>query len=216
MLAGRAVDFAQPGRLRSDPLNLAGLARRRESAITASITVSSFRPKTVIIGAGVMGLGIAWRLAQAGCSVAVYDRAEAGRGASWAAAGMLAAAVETEPGEEALLALTLESQRMWPDFARELEAVSGISVGYRDEGTIVVALTRDDAEQLRFTFDFQKSLGLDLEWLSGAEARRREPHLRPGISGAVLSPRDHQVDNRRLARALAEAARKAGAVLYEH
>jgi glycine oxidase len=216
VLAGRAFDLAQPGRLRSDPLNLAGLARRRESVITASITVSSFRPKTVIIGAGVIGLGIAWRLAQAGCSVAVYDRAEAGRGASWAAAGMLAAAVETEPGEEALLALTLESQRMWPNFAQELEAVSGISVGYRDEGTIVVALTRDDAEQLRFTFEFQKSLGLDLEWLSGAEVRRREPHLRPGISGAVFSPRDHQVDNRRLARALAKAAHKAGAVLCEH
>lgn len=163
-----------------------------------------------------MGLGIAWRLAQAGCSVAVYDRAEAGRGASWAAAGMLAAAVETEPGEEALLALTLESQRMWPDFARELEAASGISIGYRDEGTIVVALTRDDAEQLRFTFDFQRSLGLDLKWLSGAEARRREPHLRPGIAGAVFSSRDHQVDNRLLVAALGKAAGKSGAVVYEH
>jgi glycine oxidase len=148
--------------------------------------------------------------------VAVYDRAEAGRGASWAAAGMLAAAVETEPGEEELLALTLESQRMWPDFTLELEAASGISVGYRDEGTIVVALTRDDAEQLRFTYDFQKNLGLDLEWLSGAEVRRREPHLRPGIPGAVFSPRDHQVDNRRLARALANAAQRAGVVLLEH
>ena len=72
-----------------------------------------------------MGLGIAWRLAQSGCPVTVYDRDEAGRGASWAAAGMLAAAVETEPGEEKLLALTLESQRLWPDFARELEVVSG-------------------------------------------------------------------------------------------
>jgi len=163
-----------------------------------------------------MGLGIAWQLAKAGCPVTVYDRAEAGRGASWAAAGMLAAAVETEPGEEALLTLTLESQRLWPEFAREVEAASGIPIGYRDEGTMVVALTRDDAEQLRFTFDFQKSLGLDLEWLSGAEARRREPHLRPGVSGAVFSPRDHQVDNRRLARALAGAARKAGAVVYEH
>jgi glycine oxidase len=216
VLAGRAVDFAQPDRLRSDPLNLAGLARRRESAITASIAVSSFHPKTVIIGAGVMGLGIAWRLAQAGCSVSVFDRAAAGRGASWAAAGMLAAAVETEPGEEALLALTLESQRMWPDFARELEAASGIAVGYRDEGTIVVALTRDDAEQLRHTYDFQKSLGLELEWLSGTEARRREPHLRPGVPGAVFSPRDHQVENRELARALTKAARSVGAVLHEH
>ncbi len=129
---------------------------------------------------------------------------------------MLAAAVETEPGEEELLALTLESQRMWPGFARELEAAADISLGYRDEGTIVVALTRDDAEHLRFTYDFQKKLGLQLEWLSGAEARRREPHLRPGVSGAVLSPRDHQVDNRQLARALAKAAQDVGAVLNEH
>ena len=170
----------------------------------------------MIIGAGVIGLGIAWRLAQAGCSVTLYDRAEAGRGASWAAAGMLAAAVETEPGEEELLVLTLASQRMWPSFARELEAVSDISVGYRDEGTIVVALTRDDAEHLRHICDFQKSLGLELQWLSGAEARRREPHLRPGIPAAVWSPRDHQVENRWLTQGLGEAARRAGVVLREH
>ena len=163
-----------------------------------------------------MGLSIAWRLAQCGCPVTVYDRGEAGRGASWAAAGMLAAAVETEPGEEKLLTLALESQRLWPDFARELEAASGISIDYRDEGTMVVALTRDDAEQLRFTYEFQKSLGLELDWLSGAEARRREPHLRPGIPGAVLSLRDHQVENRLLGYALAEAVRRAGVVLYEH
>jgi glycine oxidase len=162
-----------------------------------------------------MGLGIAWRLAQAGCPVTVYDAGAAGRGASWAAAGMLAAAVETEPGEEKLLALTLESQRLWRDFARELEAASGISIGYRDEGTMVVALTRDDAEQLRFTYEFQKKLGLDLDWLSGADARRREPHLRPGVPAAVFSPRDHQVDNRLLAQALAEAARHSGVMLHE-
>jgi glycine oxidase len=196
-------------------MNLAGRARRRESVITTPFTVSPFRPKTVIIGAGVIGLGIAWRLAQAGCHVTVYDRGKAGHGASWAAAGMLAAAAETEPGEEQLLALTLASQRMWPGFARELEAAAATSIGYRDEGTIVVALTRDDAEQLRFTYNFQRSLGLELEWLSGAEARRREPHLRPGIPGAVLSPGDHQVENRRLVEALAQAAQQAGAALHE-
>ncbi len=196
-------------------MNLVGCARRRESVIARPISSPSYSPKTVVIGAGVIGLGIAWRLAQAGCAVTVYDRGEAGRGASWAAAGMLAAAVETEPGEETLLGLTLESQRLWPDFAREVEAAAGISIGYRDEGTIVVALTRDDAEQLRFTYEFQKGLGLDIEWLSGAETRRREPHLRPGIPGAVLSPRDHQVENRALARALAVAAKQAGATVHE-
>src|SRR5579883_3258900 len=142
--------------------------------MNASPAVLSSCPKTVVIGAGVIGLGIAWRLAHAG------------GGASRAAAGMLAAAVETEPGEERLLTLTLESQRLWPDFARELEAASGIAVEYRDEGTMVVALTRDDTAQLRHNYEFQKALGLDLEWLSGAEARRREPHLRPGLPAAVL------------------------------
>jgi glycine oxidase len=200
-------------------MNLVGRARRRESDITSFINISNtplFRPRTVVIGAGVMGLSIAWRLAQASCAVTVYDRGKAGHGASWAAAGMLAAAVETEPGEETLLGLTLESQRQWPDFARELEAATGMSVGYRDEGTIVVALNRDDAEQLRFTYDFQKRLGLDIEWLSGAAARQREPHLRPGIPGAVLSPNDHQVENRALAAALAAAVKQAGAIIHEH
>ena len=169
-----------------------------------------------MIGAGVIGLGIAWRLAQAGCAVTVFDRGEAGHGASWAAAGMLAAAVETEPGEEPLLPLALESQRLWPDFARELEAAADISVNYRDEGTLVVALNRDDAAQLHHSYEFQKGLGLDLHWLSAAEARHREPHLKPGIAAAVWSPRDHQVENRDLGRALAIAARRAGVELVEH
>ncbi|MGH7093821.1 MAG: NAD(P)-binding protein, partial [Stellaceae bacterium] len=60
-------------RLRSDPLNLVGQARRRESVITAQTTIPPHLPKTLIIGAGVVGLGLAWRLAQAGCRVAVYD-----------------------------------------------------------------------------------------------------------------------------------------------
>jgi glycine oxidase len=146
----------------------------------------------------------------------VYDRGEAGRGASWAAAGMLAAAVETEPGEEPLLPLALESQRLWPDFARELEAAAGVPVEYRDEGTMVLALNRDDAAQLRHSYEFQKGLGLDLEWLTGAQAREREPHLKPGIAAAVWSPRDHQVENRLLGRALAVAARRAGVELVEN
>ena len=93
---------------------------------------------------------------------------------------MLAAAVETEPGEEPLLPLTLESQRLWPGFARELLAATGVSVEYRDEGTLVVALNRDDAETLRHSYDFQKGLGLDIAWLNATEARRLEPHLKPG------------------------------------
>ncbi len=163
-----------------------------------------------------IGLAIAWRLALARCAVAVFERGQAGHGASWAAAGMLAAGIEAEPGERALYALNRASQERWPAFAAELESAAGVAVGYRDEGTLVVAPTRDDMAQLRFHFDYQRGLGIPLEWLSGAEARRREPHLHPGLAAAVLSPRDHQVDNRRLATALRRAALAAGVRLHEH
>jgi glycine oxidase len=167
------------------------------------------------VGAGVCGLGIGWRLAQAGCEVAAFDKGEAGHGASWAAAGMLAGGVETEPGEEPLLELARLSQRLWPAFAQELEAATGMSVEYRDEGTLVVALTRDDLAQLRFTYEFQTGVGIELDWLSGAEARAREPHLKPGLAGAVYSPGDHQVENRQLSLALKEAFTRAGGGLHE-
>lgn len=169
-----------------------------------------------IIGGGVCGLGIGWRLAQAGRSVTVLDRGQAGMGASWAAAGMLAPQVEAEPSEEPLLALSLESRQLWAEFASEVEAASEMKVNYRREGTLVVALDRDDVERLRYRYDFLTSLGLDLEWITGAEARRREPHLARGVSAAVFSALDHQVDNRRLSAALREAYVRAGGILREN
>jgi glycine oxidase len=129
---------------------------------------------------------------------------------------MLAAGVEAEPGEAPLYALNRLSQGLWPGFVAELEAAAGIAVGYRGEGTLAVALTRDDVAQLRFHYDYQRSLGIALEWLSGAEARRREPYLAPGLAAAVFSPRDHQVDNRRLVTALRRAFLAAGGRLHEH
>lgn len=145
----------------------------------------------------------------------LFERDCVGAGASRAAAGMLAAACEAEPGEIALLALNRASQATWPEFVRELEAASDLSVGYRDEGTLAVALDRDDAARLRATFEFQRGLGLDLAWLGAAEIRALEPHLHPTIAGAILGSGDHQVDNRRLVAALAEAFRRAGGVLRE-
>lgn len=169
-----------------------------------------------IIGAGVIGLGIAWRLARAGLAVDVFDRSAAGSGASHAAAGMLAAGVEHEAGEDALLHLNLLSRSMWPAFAAEVEAESGLPVDLRREGTLVVALNQDDMEKLRFDRRLKEEAGIATEWLSGAEARRREPFLSPAVAGALFSPDDHQVDNRKLAAALRRAATEAGARVHEH
>ncbi len=176
---------------------------------------STEKPTALIIGAGVIGLGIAWRLAQRGAAVTLFDRAAAGSGASHAAAGMLAACAEAEPGEEKLIALGRRSQALWPDFAAELETLTGQPVDLRREGTLVVALTADDQARMRHHLEFQRSLGLPVEWISAREARRHEPHL-ASIAGAVWSPEDGQVDNRKLVAALKLACASAGVDIQEH
>lgn len=169
----------------------------------------------IIIGAGVTGLGAAWRLAQAGARVTVFDKAMAGSGATHAAAGMLAACAEAEPGEEDLIRLCRASQAMWPGFAEELKAASGIDVELRTEGTLIAAMTADDRAKLQHHLSFQQKMGLPVEWLNGAETRRREPQLSPHAMGAIWSPEDHQVENRLLAQALRLAAERSGAHIRE-
>jgi len=176
---------------------------------------TSRKPRVAIIGAGVVGLGIAWRIAGR-AAVTVFDRGKAGAGASHAAAGMLAACCEAEPGEEALVTLGRESQARWPAFAEELQRASGVDVELRREGTLVLALTADDQGELAHRLEFQRRLGLPLEWLSAAATRAREPHLAGKIAGAVFSPQDHQVDNRKLVQALRIAAEGAGVTINEH
>ena len=181
----------------------------------ASNRSSSDALRVAVIGAGVIGLSVAWRLAQRGAAVTVFDQGAAGAGASHAAAGMLAACAEAEPGEEALTRLGRVSQSLWPAFAAELEHAADLPVDLRTEGTLVMALTADDLARLRHQLQFQQGLGLPLTLVSAAEARRREPHL-AGVAGAVFSPEDHQVDNRKLVAALRVAAERAGATIREH
>lgn len=169
----------------------------------------------VIVGGGIIGLAIGWELAKRGVPSTVLERAEAGRGASWAAAGMLPPHAEVEPAEDRLLPLLLAGRAMWPAYAAALTAATGVDVDYRTAGALLVALDRDDAAQLKFRYDLQRRHGLAVEWLSGAEARQLEPYLSRAVTAAVFSPDDHWVDNRAVVVALAEAYRRAGGVLRE-
>jgi glycine oxidase len=163
----------------------------------------------VVVGAGVIGLGIAWRAALAGLDVAVVDDAP-GRGASWAAAGMLAPVTEVHYGEQALLELNLSAAAHWPAFAAELEELVARSIGYRRCGTLTVARDTDDNAALEDLYAFQRSLGLKVERLRGRECRQFEPGLAPSIRGGILAPGDHQVDNRALVTALLVACERSG------
>jgi glycine oxidase len=159
----------------------------------------------VVVGAGVIGLASAWRAAQRGLSVLVVERHEPGAGASGVAAGMLAPVTEAEFGEQALLELNVRSAEMWPAFAAELSERSGLGTGYRASGALVAAADRDDGEELRRLYRFQQSLGLDVEWLGGRDARRLEPRLSPRVSGAIHAAGEAHVEPRSVVRALCAA-----------
>ena len=175
---------------------------------------------TIIIGGGVIGLALGWRLAQGGERVTVLERHRVGRQASWAAAGMLNPAAELESTHPELLKLTWESLALYPAFVRELETLSGQSVDYRAEGTLQIALTHDDAETLRDHYELLHELlpkhRLPVEWLDGDAVCAREPNLSSYVTAGIFCPQDHQLDNRKLLRALQRAARQAGCRIVEN
>ena len=199
------------GRHPSSPIGV----RRTDGGTNPCVTLP-VRAEIAIVGGGLIGLSIAWRLAQAGRSVAVVERETIGSGASLAATGMLAPAAEHEPGSDPLLPLALDSLRRWPGFRDELEATTGHDIDYREDGTLVLAIGRDEVERLRFRYDLQRRSGITAEWVAGTEIRRREPALRPSVTAGVFCPLDHQVDPSRVMTALARACRGVGVALVEN
>ena len=155
--------------------------------------------KVLIVGAGVAGLGIGWRLAQTGTDVTILERGEAASGATFAAAGMLAATAEMAGAPEPEIVLAGQSRALWPGFAAELEAASGLPVGYRRNGALLVEPRPAE-------------LPPGTQWLDGAAARARAPML-GAVEGALWAPEEAQADSRALGRALAEAFTRAGGVL---
>ncbi len=171
--------------------------------------------RVLIVGGGAIGLAIGWRLARAGCAVALFDRGHVGHSASWASAGMLSPLSEVQFEEEDLLHLGLKGLAVYPEFVGELEAETGCCVGYRRDGVLLVGITQDDLEYLKFRYRYQRDLGLSVSYLSGDEARERERHLSAQVSAAVWCPGDHQVDNRRLVMALKKGFVAAGGEVFE-
>ena len=164
----------------------------------------------IVVGAGIVGLACAWRAAQRGLSVLVAERDRPGAGASGVAAGMLAPVTEAEFGEEALLTLNLAGLEAWPAFGAELAEVSGAQIGHRRDGALVAAADRDDAEELRRLVAFQRSLGLEADWLTGRACRRLEPGLSPRVRGGILAAGDGHVDPQAAVEALTVALARAG------
>lgn len=162
-----------------------------------------------VIGGGIAGLSVAFRLTKLGHNVTIYDPATA-TGASYAAAGMLAPASEVNFSEIPLLRLMQKSGEMWKSFASEIESISGLDIGYRTEGTLLVGFDQNDASEFKRICEFQREFGIEVTQLSRSQIRELEPNLNPSISFASLIKGDHQVDNRELLKALITSLDKFG------
>jgi len=161
------------------------------------------RTEVAVVGAGIVGLGIAWMVAGSGRTVTVVDPEPAG-GATYAAAGMLAPVGELHYQEEGLLDLTLASAALYPGFVATLGA-DPAETGYQATRTITVGADAADRRALSDLREVQLRNGLAVEALSVREARTLEPLLSPQLSAAFSVEQDHQVDPRRLAARLQAA-----------
>lgn len=171
-----------------------------------------------VVGGGIIGLACAWRARQAGLSVTLLERDRTGQGTSHVAAGMLAPVAEVEFGEAGrrVLDLGLRSAALWPEFANELQSCTGLDIGLRRTGTLVVARDADEARELERQLAFRESLELRAERLLPSAARELEPALTPTVRLALHAPDDHSVDPRLVLEALRAACELEGVVVREH
>jgi glycine oxidase len=168
----------------------------------------------VVLGGGVIGLAAALELAERGYACALVDPAP-GRGASWAAAGMLSPAAEVAPGEEPLLADLVEAAGLWPDFADRVGDAGGLDVRYEATGAVLVGASPSDAREAARFADVVARSGIAVEPLSLDELAALEPALAVDLRGGFRFPGDHRVDNRRLVDGLVAALKARGVSIME-
>jgi len=163
----------------------------------------------VIVGGGVIGLSIAYELTRAGVTPTVLDRAELGRAASWAGAGIISPGSE-RPTSDPWAELRTRSARLYPEWSAALREETGIDNGYRRSGGVDVARTAAEDDALRAAAGRWRREGIAFERLPPGEFARVEPALSRDLRVAYFLPDRAQVRNPRHVRALAEAVARRG------
>ncbi|WP_055076685.1 glycine oxidase ThiO [Pseudanabaena sp. 'Roaring Creek'] len=157
----------------------------------------------LVIGGGVIGLATAIALSQKGATVTIVERELCGRGATWAAAGMLAPEAEKLEGD--LLSFGIRSRDMYPQWIANLMRLSGQDCGYWCCGMLAPVLSESD----------RQAITKHPQYISLEESRQRQSGLGESILGALWLPEDGQVNNRQLAKALLGAARSLSIKILE-
>jgi len=169
---------------------------------------------TLIIGAGAIGLSLAYELAKRGEKVGIVERADVGRESSWAGAGIVppaAAGTDASP----LRQLAALSARLHPEWHARLNDETRVDTGYRRCGALYLAHDDRSERQLADEVAQWQVTGIRHEVVDLARVAELEPSLAvTGVRTAIHLPDEAQLRNPRHVRALETACAARGVVTW--
>ena len=169
-----------------------------------------------VVGGGIIGLSIAWRLAQRGWRVVVYDKFRAGAESSWAGAGMLSPGGEVDEDSE-LASLAIASRGLYSGFVRELERDSQLEIDYQECGALALAYTADELARLEARAAAQSSLGILSKAVAPGQVQTFWPRVRrENLAGARFYSGDGIVNPRDVVAALLKVCMRLGVSIVEN
>ncbi len=165
--------------------------------------------RVVIIGGGVIGCSVAYHLAKMGWNdVVLMERKRLTSGTTWHAAGLI--------GQLRATSNMTKLAKYTADLYTTIEKETGVATGYRQCGSISVALTAERREELLRSASMARSFGVPVEEISPAEVKDRYPHIEVGdVTQGLWLPTDGQGDPANITLALAKGARQHGAKTME-
>jgi len=166
--------------------------------------------RCVVIGGGIIGCSVAYHLARLGWrDVVLLEKKRLTSGTTWHAAGLIGQL----RGSSTLTRLAKYSAALLP----ELEAETGLTTGFRQNGSLSLALSHERLEELKRQATMGKAWGVEAWMVSPAEAREKYPLIDvKGVTGGLWIPANGQADPANIAQALAKAARRRGVRIFEN
>ena len=166
------------------------------------------RCEVVVVGGGVIGVSVAYHLAEAGIQdVVLLERKELTSGTTWHAAGLV--------GQLRTSINMTQLARYTSQLYRGLEEETGQATGYRQCGSISIAATAERFEELKRSASMAKVFGLEVNVLSVAEIAEKYPLIQADdLFGGIHIPSDGYANAVDITQALAKGAKSRGARIF--
>ncbi|MGO4887153.1 glycine oxidase ThiO [Anaerobacillus sp. MEB173] len=169
----------------------------------------------IILGGGVIGLATAFELQRRGHQVTVLEKVQCGGQASGAAAGMLAPYSEIGEDVDDFFDLCLASLKLYPDWQREVKAVSKQDFEYSNSGSLHAVFHEADLLGLEARQRWQREFGAEAHILEGAVLQKIEPELTDQVIAAMYYPEESHIYAPDYVKALETACRNSSVRIYD-